>query len=127
MPEKPENDNLQFTPRSDEKTDASGFPEDLPISRLYLKVAERAVPEELRVEHHLGDGATYGEAVVMAQFNAAIKEKNVSAAREIRESIEGRAPQRRNPIGAQKFELVVTYESPLSRMLPEGTTDQLNK
>ena len=61
MPEKPKNDNLQFTPRSDEKTDASGLPEDLPISRLYARIAQRAVPEELRVEHHLGDGVTYGE------------------------------------------------------------------
>jgi hypothetical protein len=126
MSEKPKNDNLQLPCRSDQNTAASGFPGDLPISSLYAKFAQRAVPEEMRAELHLADGATYGEALVKAQFDAAIKEKNVSAAREIRESVEGKANPRRNPV-ARKFEVVVSYESPLSPMLPKGTTDVVNE
>jgi hypothetical protein len=118
MTEKPKNDNLQLPCRSGQNTDASGFPEDLPISSLYAKFAQRAVPEEMRAEIHLANGTTYGEALTMALYNAAIK-GSVPAAREIRESIEGKAGQRRSP-GARNFEVVVTYEPPLSPMLPKG-------
>ena len=74
----------------------------------------------------MAEGATYGEALAMALFNAAIG-GSVPAAHELRESVEGKANQRRNPVTEEKFEVVVSYEPPLSRMLPEGTTDQLNK
>ena len=125
MPE-PKNDNLQPN-RSDQKTDTSGFPEDLPISSLLAKFAQRAVPEEMRAELHLANGAAYAEALAKALFEAAIKEKSVRAVHEIRESIEGKANQRRNPMG-RGYEVVVTYEKPpISRILPEGTTDQRDK
>jgi hypothetical protein len=126
MPEKPKNERVQLPCRPAENN-AISSPTCLPISSLYLEFARKALPQDLGMEQQLADGVTYGEALVKVMFDAAIKEKNVSAAREIRESIEGRAAQRRNPEGPQKFEVVVTYESPLSRMLPEGTTDQLNK
>jgi hypothetical protein len=125
MREKPKNDNLQLPCRSDENKDASGAPEELPISSSYAKFAKRAVPEEMRAELHLADGTTYGEALAMALFNAAI-EGSVPAAREIRESIEGKAGQRRSP-GARNFEVVVTYEPPLSPMLPKGTGDPVDE
>jgi hypothetical protein len=121
------NENVQLPCRPDEKANAISSPTCLPISSQYSEFAREALPEELRIELALGNGATYGKGVVKAMFDAAIKEKNVSAAREIRESIEGKAAPRRNPEGPQKFELVVTYEPPLSRMLPESTSDQLNK
>ena len=127
MPEKPKNENAQLNCRPDENTNAIGSPTCLPISSLYLEFARKALPEQLRMELDLGSGANYGEGLAKVMFDAAIKEKNVSAAREIRESIEGKANMRRNPVGAQKFELVVTYEPPLSRMLPEGSKDELNK
>jgi hypothetical protein len=123
MLEKPKNESVQLPCRPDENTDASGCPANLPISRLYVELAQKAVPEELRVEHHLAEGATYGEALAMALFNAAIGGR-VTAAHEIREGVEGKANQRRNPVTAEKFELVVAYEPPLSRMLSEGTTDE---
>jgi hypothetical protein len=126
MLKKPKNESVQLPCRPDENTDASACPANLPISRLYVELAQKTVPEELRVELHLAEGATYGEAVAMALFNAAIG-GSVPAAHEIRESIEGKSSQRRNPEGRQTFEVVVNYEPPLSRMLPEGTTDQLNK
>jgi hypothetical protein len=123
MPEKPRNENVQLPCGQDEKTNAIGSPTWLPISSLYLEFARKALPEELRMELDLANGAIYGEGLAKAMFDAAIKEKNVSAAREIRESIEGRAAQRRNPEGPQKFELVVTYESPLLKMVPKDNQD----
>jgi hypothetical protein len=108
MPEKPKNEN-----------------EELPISGSYARFAQRAVPEEIRSKLDLMDGTTYGEALTMALYNAAIK-GSVPAAREIRESIEGKASQRPNPV-ARKYEVVVTYDLPPSPMLPKGTTDPLNQ
>ena len=127
MRETSKSENVELQCRPDENTDGSGCPANLPISRSYLKQAQKAVPEELRVELHLAEGATYGEALAMALFNAAIG-GSVPAAREVRESVEGKANQRRNPM-ARGYEVVVTYEKepPLSQMLPAGTTDQLDK
>jgi hypothetical protein len=107
MPEKPKNEN-----------------DELPISGSYARFARRAVPEEMRAELRLANGTTYAEVLAMALFNAAI-EGSVPAAREIRESIEGKANQRPNPV-ARNFEVVVTYEPPLSPMLPKGTADLVN-
>lgn len=123
MPEKTKNDNMQLPCRPDEKTNATSSLTCLPISSQYLEFARRALPEELRMELELAKGAAYGEGLVKVMFDLAIKEKNVSAGREIRESIEGRAAQRRNPDGPQKFEVVVTYESPLLKMVPKDNQD----
>jgi hypothetical protein len=122
MPEKPKNENVQLPCRRHENTNASRPPENLPISGLYASFALRAVPEELRTELHLPDGVTYVEALATVLFNAAIK-GNVPAAREIRESVEGKASPRRNPEGPQKFEIIVTYESPLLKMVPKDKPD----
>jgi hypothetical protein len=122
MPEKPKNENVQLPCRPNDNTNASGPPENLPISGLYAKFAQRAVPEELKTELHLPDGVTYGEALAMALFKAAIK-GSVLAAREIRESAEGKASTRRNPEGPQKFELLVSYEPPLLAMVPKDNPD----
>jgi hypothetical protein len=77
------------------------------------------------MELHLEDGAvTYGEAVAEVLYNLALK-GSVPAAREIREGIEGRANQRRNAVGSDKFDVVVTWEdhSPISEMLPKDSSD----
>jgi hypothetical protein len=70
----------------------------------------------------LRDTATYGDALVKVLFDEAIK-GNISAVREIRESIEGKVSQRRNPEGPQKFELVVSYEPPILAMVPKDNPD----
>jgi len=115
MPEKSKNEN--------ENTNASGSPTGPPISSLYLDFARKALPEELRVALHLADGASYADGLVKVLFEAALK-GNLNALREIRESVEGKATQRRNPEGPQKFELVVTYdESPLLKMVPKDNPD----
>lgn len=120
MPEKPK--NVQLPCGLDENTNASGSPRGLPISSLYLDLARRVLPEELRTELHLADGATYGDALAKTLFDAAIK-GNTLAAREIRESVEGKASQRRIAEGPQKFELLVNYEPPLLAMVPKDNSE----
>jgi hypothetical protein len=91
------------------------------------RLHKRAVPEELKMELHLEDVTTYSEALAMVLFNSAIR-GNVAAAREIRESIEGRANQRRIAVGGEKVEVLVTWEkSPLLEMLPKDNSDSTNK
>jgi|SRR5215469_277399 len=127
MSEKPKNENLQRQCRPNENANASGSPNQLPISSLYAELARRVVPEKLKMELHLEGVATYGEAVAMVVFNDALKGK-VAAVREIRESIEGRANQRPKPVGAGKFEVIVSYEEPpLLKMLPQDSSDSTNE
>jgi hypothetical protein len=113
MPEKPKDEFVQIQRRPSENT-----PESTPISSLYLELARRVLPEELRLELQLEAGATYGYALAKALFDGAIK-GDVRATREIRESIEGKAPQRRNQEGPHKFEVIISYEPPLVAMLPK--------
>jgi Family of unknown function (DUF5681) len=70
-----------------------GRPKKRPISERYLTVAELPVDEKLRKKLGLPIGATYADAGVVAQYNAMIR-GNPSAAREIREAIEGKATHR---------------------------------
>jgi hypothetical protein len=115
MPKKPTNENGQLPRRPDRNT-----PESLPISSQYLEFARRALPEELRLELHLEVGATYCVALARILFDDAMK-GNVPAAREIRESIEGKAPKRRDLEGPRAIEIIVSYEPPILAMLPKDT------
>jgi len=123
MPEKPTNENLQFPRRPGENRNPSCAPNKLPISGLYAEFARKTLPDELRLELHLAEGANYGNALARGLFDAAIK-GSIPAAREIREAIEGKANQRPKPVGAESFEVIVTYEQPpLSQMLPADSSD----
>jgi hypothetical protein len=111
MPEKTKSENLQLPSK-----------QNLPISGLYADFAQKRVPQEVRMQLQLADGATYGDALAKALFDAAIK-GSVPAFREIRESIEGKSNQRRTAVGEEKFEVVVTCESPLLQMVPKDSPD----
>jgi hypothetical protein len=127
MPEKPKNENVQLPCRPHENTNASDCLKGLPISTLYLDFARTVLPDELRMQLHLRDTATYGDALVKVVFDEAIK-GNMSAVRELREGIEGKASPRRNPVGAEKFEVVIRYEEPpLLTMMPKGSPDTPNE
>lgn len=70
-----------------------GRPKKRPISERYAIVAEIPLPEHIRRRMGLSPGATYAHAGALGIFLAAIKGRP-GAAREIREAIEGKAPQR---------------------------------
>jgi hypothetical protein len=104
----------------------SGPPKDLPISGSCADLAGKLLPETLRTELNLEDGATFGDALAAVLFAAAIK-GNIRAAREIREAIEGRANQRSNRVAAEPIEVLVKYEPPLSQMMPKDSPDAPNE
>lgn len=69
-----------------------GRPRKKPISDRYMELAETVLPDDLRRKLKLPEKATYGDAVALRIFHTAIGGKH-EAARELREAIEGRAPQ----------------------------------
>ena len=62
-------------------------------------MAEQPLPDDLRRKLHLDKGATWGDAVSYRLFVAAFKGQP-TAARELREAVEGRAAQRIELTGA---------------------------
>lgn len=71
----------------------SGRPRKRPISDRYAEMVETMLPNDVRTALRLPEGATYGDAIALAQARQAIKGKP-EAAREIREAIEGKSTQR---------------------------------
>jgi hypothetical protein len=71
----------------------SGRPHKRPISDRYAEMVESILPNDVRTALGLPEGATYGDAIALAQARQAIKGKP-EAAREIREAIEGKSIQR---------------------------------
>lgn len=69
----------------------SGRPKK-PITDRYKVLLERALPKSRRLALHLRPGATYADAVVAQQIERAI-DGSYNDVREIREAIEGKAPQ----------------------------------
>jgi hypothetical protein len=117
MPGKGQIENLQLPSKPAENRNSSGPRNTLPISGLYAKLAQVPLPEEVRIELHLEEGATFGDALAAALFAAAIK-GSVPAAHELREAIEGRANQRPKEV-AGLIEVHVVYDPPLSKMMPK--------
>ena len=68
----------------------SGRPRTQPISDRYAHIAEEKLPENIRKKLKLGPGATYGDAIALRTFQAAL-EGDIAATREVREAIEGKA------------------------------------
>ena len=68
----------------------SGRPRMQPISDRYAHIAEEKLPENIRKKLKLGPDATYGDAIALRTFQAAL-DGDIVATREIREAIEGKA------------------------------------
>ena len=77
----------------------AGGPKRRPFSDRYAIMAEQPLPDDLRRKLHLDKGATWGDAVSYRLFVAAFKGQP-TAARELREAVEGRAAQRIELTGA---------------------------
>jgi hypothetical protein len=67
-----------------------GRPKKKPITDRYLRIVETELPDEIRLVIGLPRGATFGDAIALAQAWQAIKGET-NAAREMREAIEGRS------------------------------------
>lgn len=96
----------------------SGRPKKLPITEAYAKLAEKPVPEVIRVSMNkklrhevLHKGATWSQANALAQFINAIAKANVRAASEIADRLEGKA--------RQTIDVLHSPEDPLTQLLEE--------
>jgi hypothetical protein len=69
---------------------AGGRPKKKPISEAYQLLARSPMPPRMCKKMGLPTGSTWGEAVAVGQFRAASMDRNSAAAKEIRESIEGK-------------------------------------
>jgi hypothetical protein len=87
----PNSEGTRFKPG--QSGNPGGRPRRRPITERYAAMAEEPLEESLRLELKMPKGSTYGDAMALGQGRAAIK-GNTSAAREIREAIEGKATQR---------------------------------
>ncbi len=97
-----------------ESGNLSGRPKRRPISDRYAERAETPLPQKERIKRGLPMGATYADALALGQFNAALNGRT-EAAREIRESIEGKVSTREiSELPAKKeITIHVKYEKPL--------------
>jgi hypothetical protein len=80
-----------------------------PITDCYYQRSEEPLPENLRIrinasigEEILKPGTTWAEASALRRFLDALMEGGTAAAKEIREAIEGKAPQRLEITGPEK-------------------------
>lgn len=68
----------------------SGRPKTKPITDRYHRIVETDLPDDVRRALGLPSGATFGDAIALAQARQAIKGET-AAAKEMREAIEGRS------------------------------------
>jgi hypothetical protein len=67
-----------------------GRPKKKPITDRYHRIVETELPDDIRRDLGLPRGATFGDAIALAQARQAIKGET-AAAKEMREAIEGRS------------------------------------
>jgi hypothetical protein len=84
-----------------------------PITDRYFGRAEDPLPEKIRKKFKLEEGATWGDALALRQFSEAVMKGSTAAAKEIREAIEGKSPQRLEISGPERKEITirVIYEN----------------
>jgi len=85
-----------------------------PITDEYFARASDPVPEKLRekINQQLGvealkPGATWAQANALRQFIEAVLKGQTTAAKEIREAIEGKPPQRSEITGPERKEVTI--------------------
>jgi hypothetical protein len=106
-----------------------GRPKRLLVTEQYIALSETPIPERLRLRLNkkfaleLPPGSTWSQAMVMAQFLKATEKGGTDAAKEIREAIEGRVPQRVELAELQRKEVTMQVHF----VSPDGTTRTLDQ
>lgn len=113
-------ENLRPPWKPGESGNPRGRPKGRPISDSYGDFADMPLPEELCRELGLPLGATYGQGLTSCLFRTAMK-GNISAVREIREGIEGKAGGRPDIACSQDVTFHVIYDkAPLKNKKDPG-------
>jgi hypothetical protein len=93
---------------------AGGRPKKRPITDEYYARAEKPLPEKLRKqinreagEEVLLEGATWAQANALKRFIQTLEMDGHRSAKEIREAIEGKAPERLEISGPERKEITI--------------------
>lgn len=90
-----------------------GRPKKRPITDEYFALSEKPLPDKLRKRlerqwaMEIQKGTTYAEANAMRRYLDTLEKGGHPSSREIRESIEGKAPERLEITGAERKEIVI--------------------
>jgi hypothetical protein len=129
--------NLRAPWRKGETPNPRGINRKRPITDEYFAQACELVPERLRQRFNrrakmelLKPGMTWAQAIALRMCYEALMEGSTRAAREMREAIEGKAPQRLEITGPERKEVTirVVYEKrgnrqPMDSFLQTPATD----
>ena len=104
-----------FKPGADWTGNAGGRPKKRPITDFYFETSEKPLPEKLRLkinakcgEEVLKKGCTWAEANSVRRFLDSVSENDGHRhSKEIRESMEGKAPQRIEVAQAARTEITI--------------------
>lgn len=90
-----------------------GRPKKRPITDEYFALADRPIPEKLRkklqpkFDVDLWEGITFCQVGALRRFLDSMAEGGYLASKEIRESIEGKAPERLEITGPERKEITI--------------------
>ena len=92
---------------------AGGRPKKRPITDEYFQLADQVVPEKIRKrlekkwEIKLEPGITFSKANALRRYLDAMESGGQTSSKEIREAIEGKAPERLEITGPERKEITI--------------------
>lgn len=92
-----------------------GRPKKKPITDRYLRIVETELPDDVRGALGLPQGATFGDAIALAQARKAVQGET-PAAKEMREAIEGRAATQEEMEGGKNRVINIIIDMPMPGM-----------
>jgi hypothetical protein len=117
-------ENLRPPWKPGESGNPRGRPRRRPLSDRYAAFAEMPLSEKRCSELGFAPGAKYGDAVAKTLYDSAINGRS-SAAREIREGIEGRAAERLESAAPKIMNLHVVYDKAPAKRSEHAENDSL--
>jgi hypothetical protein len=103
-----------FKPGAEWTGNASGRPKKRPITDEYFQLSQNPIPEKLRndINSKLGEellkpGATWAQANALRRFLDTLMQGGHPSSKEIREAIEGKAPERLEITGPERKEITL--------------------
>lgn len=103
--------NLRPPWKPGESGNPGGRPKKRPITDEYFQLADQPIPEKLRKkmqrkwEVELPEGITYSKMNALIRYLSTMEEGGHTSSKEIREAIEGKAPERIEIAGVQRQEI----------------------
>ena len=84
-----------------------GRPKKRPITDEYFELADKPLPKALCKKLDLPEGTTFSQANAIMRYADALEKGGHMSSKEIREAIEGKAPQRLEISGPERKEISI--------------------